>query len=737
MQTLATPHSQSGYSRRSVLIGVGAAGGLAVAWALLPRSYPPNLVAAPGETILSAWIKIGTDGHVNIVVPQIEMGQGSYTLIAQIIADELGADWRTVGIEPAPLNPIYANHLFAAEWQSGHFFDDPLQVTGGSTTVRGFEAIARQAGASARILLCKAAAQRWDVDWRACETVDGFVTRDKDRLRFGELVEEAARLSLPRDIALRTDTTNRLAGRGLIRLDIASKIDGSANYAGDVRLPDMLFAAIRQAPTGNGRLVKADKAAADRIAGVQMVVEHQHWIAAVATNWWAANQALKALRPEFSTRSVLTSDTSIAKALSQALDRSGERMAEAGDIDAVLAGARLITADYGVGLAAHAALEPMTATAAIKNGTLQLWLATQMPAVAARAAAKAIGMSEDQVSVHPMLVGGSFGRKYEVEIAAQAAILAFKVNRPVQLIWSRAEDMMHDRFRPPAAARMMARLGAAGRIDGWHAKIAAPDGYAEMRARTVAEMSPFEAQQASAKPSKFAVLGAEPPYALATYAIDHHPAQIGIATGKWRSGAHSYTAFFNESFIDELSHESKIEPFSFRMAMLGGNPRLALCLSKVVTKGGWEGGTAGSGQGIACHAMLGSFIAVLAEANIGDDQRVHVRRLICVADVGRVLNPDIARQQIEGGLLFGMSAAIGNAISVNRGIAAPLRLGGLGLPRLSQMPEMSVELIVSDKASGGIGELGVPPVAPAIANALFAGSGRRFRSLPLAPATIT
>ena len=724
-------------SRRSLLIGGGIAGGLAIAWAVWPRAFPPNLVAAPGEAILNAWIKIGTDGHVTIIVPQVEMGQGSYTLIPQIIADELGADWRTVGVEPAPLNPIYANQLFASEWQDGYFATEPLQITGGSSTLRNFGMIARQAGAAARILLCKAAAARWDADWRACETEAGFVKRGDDRLRFGELVEEAAKLSLPSDIPLRTERDGRLAGRGVNRLDIPSKIDGSANYAADIRLPDMLYAAIRQGPLGMSRLIKADKAAADKIAGVLQVVEHERWIAAVATNWWAANRALDAMKPRFETQGKLTDDRGIEAALTHAIDGDGTRIAEVGDLGAVFAGARLVTAEYDVGLAAHAAIEPLTATAAIEGERMQLWIATQIPALAARAAAAAVGMDAANVTVHPMLVGGSFGRKYEIEVAAQAAILASKVKRPVQLIWSRAEDMMHDRFRPPAKARMAARLGPSGQVDGWLCKIAAPDGLGEMRMRTTQSLSADLAQaKISERASPYAVAGATPPYSIATYAVDHHPANIGIATGKWRSGAHSYTAFFNESFVDELARQSGIEPFSFRMAMLGGNPRLALCLSKTAAKGGWQGGAPGTGQGIACHSMLGSHIALLAEAQIGDDQRIRVTRMVCVADVGKVLNPDIARQQIEGGLLFGMAAAIGNAVTIKRGVAGPKRLGKLGLPRLADMPEMSVELIVSNAEPGGIGELAVPPVAPAIANALFAGTGRRFRALPLSPIRI-
>jgi len=721
------------FSRRSVLAGAAIGGGLAIGWALWPRSYPPNLVAAEGESIFNAWLKIGDDGHVTVVVPQVEMGQGSYTVIPQMIADELGADWRTIAVEPAPLNPAYANTVFAREWHEGWWPEGDIQATGGSSTVRAFELVARRAGAAARALLCKAAARRWDADWLACDTEGGFVIRGDDRLRFGELAEEAARERLPKDIPLRTGAgMNRLTGRGMNRLDIPAKLDGSANFAGDIRLPDMVYAAIRQGPLGDSVLKSVDRKAAAGIPGILDIVESERWVAAVASNWWAANRALDALRPKFLNRDRYASDRAIDRALKAALDNEGTRIAEAGDVETALENARVSTAEYSVGLAPHAAIEPLTATASLVGGKLQLWIATQLPGLARDAAARAVGLDTDDVTVHPMLIGGSFGRKYEVDIAGQVATLAQKLKRPVQLTWSRAEDLMHEPFRPAARARMSARLGRAGQIDGWLASIAAPNAMGELRSRTLGGRSANEAREVQAgRAHLHAVEGAAPAYAIANFGIDHHPADIGVPTGPWRGRAHSYTAFFNECFIDELSRESGVEPFSFRMALLGGNPRLALCLSKVATKGGWEGGGQGTGQGLACHSMAGSHIAVLAEAQLDEAQRVRVSRLVAVADVGRVINPDLARQQIEGGLLFGMGAAVGHPIHITRGIAGPLRLRELGLPILADMPEITVELVASNDAPGGAGELGVPAVAPAIANALFAGSGRRIRSLPL------
>jgi isoquinoline 1-oxidoreductase subunit beta len=716
-------------TRRNLLIGAAAGGALVVGWSLWPRVSVPNLATAPGETLLNGFIKIGRDGHIVVVSPQVELGQGSYTLMAQVVADELGADWRTIAVEPAPINGLYTNDLLSAEWHSGWGLPDAIQGTGGSTSLRAFEPKLRDAAAAARVLLCKAAAERWDASWEACDTDEGFVILGKDRLRFGDLAAEAAEFDLPKVIP-RRDKGTRLAGRGVNRLDVPAKIDGSANYAADIRLPDMVYAAIRQGPPGDSRLTGFDAKAAAKMQGILSVIDHERWIAVAANSWWAANVALDKMRPKFTTPSGLATEAAAQKALTEALKADGEIIAEAADVDALFEGAKPLTRRYSAGFATHAALEPMAATAAIENGRLQLWIATQVPDLARHAAARAIGFEPDAVTVHAMQVGGSFGRKYEVEIAGQAALIAQKLERPVQLIWSRSEDMAQDRMRPATQAELTARIGAGGRIEAYRAKIATTDAVAEMVARIVDGKAAHEVQGAG-KANARAVEGALPPYAIPAISLSHHPADLGVPTGKLRAGANGYTCFFTESFIDELAEQARRDPFSFRIGLLTGNARLAKCLTKVAMRGEWEGGAQGTNQGIACHMMQGSFIAVLAEAKMSDTGRPEVVKLTAVADVGRVMNPDIARQQIEGGLLYGLGLATGTAVTLIDGYPEPRRLGRLGLPRLADMPEISVELIRSKDAPGGIGELAVSPVAPAIANALFAGSGTRYRSIPI------
>ncbi len=736
-------HANRGPSRRTLLIGGGAGVGLIVAWSLWPRTYMPNLTAEEGESIFGAWIKIGTDGHVTVAVPQAEMGQGVFTALPQIVADELGADWNRVGVEAAPLNPLYANPLAASilfevalgalpeDWQRGHATRSSLMLTGASTSIRQFEEPLRIAGASARIMLCKAAARRWNTDWQSCGTADGKVIHGDTRIGFGELAAEAVHEKPPSPVLLRGGEENRLTGQPLPRLDVPAKVDGSINYAGDIRLPDMVFAAVRQAPPGATRLTQYDGQAADRVRGIFTKVRTDTWIAAVANNGWAAERAVEAMNPQFAVEGEPVNSDSIDAALTTALDGAGNRVASAGDLSAVFKDARVVTGEYRVGLAVHAPLEPMTATAYYDNGRLSLWLPTQAPGLARAAAARAAGVSEDRVVVHPMMGGGSFGAKLEHAVAEQAAVLARQVERPVQLTWSRSEDLAHDRFRPAAAARMTARLDDKGAILGWLAKIAAPASGRELASRLLGGDLIASASLALGSSDPSAVAGAVPPYAIPSYAVDHHPADIGVPTGYWRSGAHSYTAFFTESFIDELAHVAGIEAHSFRMALLGDNVRLARCLTTAAQLGGWQGGVPGSGQGIACHAFRNSYIAVMAEAHIGSDKKVKVERLVAAVDCGRIVNPDLVRQQIEGGLIFGMAAALGGATGFTENMADAQRLADLGLPTLADCPDITVELIGSGSDPGGVAELAVPPVAPAIANALQASTGVRFRRLPL------
>jgi isoquinoline 1-oxidoreductase beta subunit len=734
--------SGTGISRRTLLVGGGVGVGLVLAWSLWPRSYPPNLRTAPGETAFNAFLKIARDGRVIVAVPQTELGQGVYTSLPQILADELGADWRTVSVEPAPISPLYANQLLAEEavaaslpsafqgigrWAAHQYATrSALMLTGGSTSIRAFEPRMREAGAAARALLSKAAAERWNADWEKLDTVGGFVVNGPEKISFGELAEAAAKFDLPDSLPARGGVENRLTGEALPRLDLPSKVDGSAQYASDVRLPDMVFASVRQGPLGDSRLVKVDRAAADRVPGVLAVFENPRWACAVATNWWAANRAVEAMKPVFETRGTLASSAGIDAALEAALaGDSASRFFARGDIDDAYSGGGILRANYAAGVAANAPLETLAATARVTGDRLEIWAPTQAPGLARAAAARAAGLPEAQTTLYPMIAGGGYGRKLETAAIEQAAIMAVRMKRPVQLMWSRVEETMQDSFRPPARAALSARLER-GTIAGWQARIAAPATTSEVIARLRSGAAePSDDAEASA------VAGAIPPYSIPAVAIDHLPAPLPIRTGLWRSAAQSYTAFFTESFVDELARIAKAEPLSFRIGMLGDNPRLAHCLSTAASLGGWDGGGPGSAMGIAAHSAYGSHVALLVEVKVGKDQRIGVARAVCAVDCGRVVNPEIVRQLIEGGIVYGIGGATGNPIRFSGGLPSVKNLREIGLPALRDTPEVTVEIVENDEDPGGVTELAVPVVAPAIANAVFAATGQRLRSLPL------
>lgn len=734
----AADRIRKGIDRRTLLIGGGAGVGLLLAWELWPRAYAPNVATAPGETLLGAFLKIDIAGRVTAIVPQAEMGQGIWTALPQALADELGADWRQVAVEPAPINPLYANRLIAGDYEAAQVpaflrgfgvwaaqswaTRHALMLTAGSTSIRAFEQPFREAGAFARALLCMAAGKRLGADWQACDTEAGFVLRGTDRFRFGELAAEAAACTPPSRAPLRKVGEGKISGTSMPRLDLPAKIDGTARFAGDVRLPNMLYASVRHGPLGQTRLVSQDMNAAEKVWGVAKVVRGPDWVAALANNWWAADHALDALRPRFATNGALPDSAAVSRALDIALGGEAKAFARAGKPEAILSGPGLVEATYEVPLQAHATIEPLVATARMDGDQLELWLPTQAPGLARAAVARATGVAAGRIFIYPMLVGGGFGRKLEHDAAIQAATLAIEAKRPVQLMWSRGEEMRRGRHGPPARARLAARLNAQNQIAAWRARIAAPSGTHAAVTRLVGPYGHSGAEAA-------AIEGAVPPYAIPTLSIEHAPADIGVETGVWRAAAHAYTGFFTESFVDELAAVAGQDALAFRIGMLAGSPRLARCLSRAAAAGGWSG-EAQSGEGLAIHSALGSHIGLYVEAS-NEDGRIKVARMAAAVDAGRLINPDIVRQQIESGLIWGMTAALGNGVTFTRGLPDQANFDALALPRLKDMPEILIELIPSAEAPGGVAELAVPVAAPAIANAIFSATGKRLRGLPL------
>lgn len=740
--------------RRTLLVGGGAAAGLLVAWGVWPRSYRPNLTVASNETLINAFLKIDTAGQIIVVVPQLEMGQGVTTVLPQILADELGADWRTIAVQGAPISPLYANTLLAkqflaSDWSrlAGGAGDwaleqiatrEAMMLTGGATSVRQFAQAYRDAGAAARVLLCKAAAARWDVAWESCDIVEGIVTDGQRRLKIGELAAEAAAFALPDIVPERSRERDeeRLFGQDLPRLDLPSKIDGSHNYAADIRLSDMVYASIRQGPVGTVALKSVSEAEAAKVTGFLQTVKQDRWVAATATNWWAANKALDALDPVFEVEGPPLDSAAIEQALEEAFGgQQGRRIASGGDLAASFAGARLLRSTYSVAPALHLALEPPCATARVADGRAEIWVASQAPAFCRKAVARALDLAEEAVILYPLSAGGSFDRRMDHDAAVQAALIAREVKRPVQLLWSRAEDIITDRPRPPAHARMTAKLGHGGMVEALSAKVAAPVADAETWDRIAHGTAPMDAARNAAAHADARAVSAMPSlYAIPHFTVDHYPADIRLPTGRWRGNADSYTCFFTECFMDELAQSAGIEPLSFRMQHLSRQPRLAQCLTTAAAMGGWQGGIGGSGQGLACHAMDEGYIAVMVEAGL-DSGAIRIKSAVAVADVGAQPHPDIARQQIEGGLIFGLAAAMGAAATYEGGLPTRAMLGRMGLPLLANIGDVRIELIDSESEPAGVGQIGVPALAPALAGALYTLTGKRHRSLPLVTST--
>jgi isoquinoline 1-oxidoreductase beta subunit len=741
-------------TRRGLLIGAGAGGALLAGWALVPRRYGIPLPPGKDEFAYNAWLKLGKDGVLTVAVPQLEMGQGIATLLPQIVAKEIGADWKQVAVEATPLSGAYANAALAGHWAelwmpalpgaadgllAARFAQETsFMATAEGLSLAAYEAPAREAAAAVRAMLAMAAGGRWGVSWEDCTVSGGFVANGQRRHSFGQLAEEAAGFDPPDPPPLRPRAASERAADfpagappRYPRLDLPAKAAGTTQFAGDVRLPDMLYAAIRHAPRGQGQLGSFDPAAAKDQPGYVKLVEGPDWLAAIGTDWWAAERALKTIAPRFAVKQRAETGK-IRRALDEALTFGDAAWSHA---EGATPGNFALARRYEVAPALHATLETASVTARFGEGRLELWLASQSPETARQVAAQALGIGAGQVVLYPMPAGGSFDRRLEHEHVAEAAMIARAAGKPVQLVWSRWQEHVAGLPRAPVAAVLAAQVGPTGEPFALKTRLALPAAAREFGARLFGGETAREAMLDNAgKGDVMAVAGAVPPYAIPNLLVEHVPAAIGLPVGRMRGQAHGYTAFFTESFIDELAHRARREPLSFRMALLGHDLRLAQCLQRTASLASWNGGADGSGQGIACHRVDAGHgtgrIAVVARAR-RDEQGVRVETLHAVADVGRVVNLDVARQQLEGGLVYGLGLALGAASAYADGLPLSMRLGELKLPRLATCPDIAVEFVESDAAPFAPDELAVAAVAPAVANALFSATGMRFRKLPL------
>ena len=699
--------------RRTLLIGGGAGVGLVVAFALWPRHLGTDLPLKAGEQPFGNFIKIGRDGRVTVAVPQVETGQGVWTALPQIVADELGAAWETVAVELAPLAGHYANPLAKAEG-----WPDKLTITAGSTSVRAFEMPLRQAAAIAREMLVGAAADRWNIDPSECVAADGYVINGVRTFSFGELAEEAADRGAPRSSQLRTDKHGRLLGQPLQRLDAPAKANGSLRYASDVRLPGMLFASAWLAPPG-GKLNSHSKDAANRIPGVRNVLASDKWLAVAADTWWAANQALRAADPKFSGPRTAADVRPLFEEGLAAGD--AQSWFNRGDYNKSVQGSRPLASTYYVAPSLHLGLEPLSATARFSGNHLEIWVPTQaQDAARARAQEAASGA---RITLYPMPVGEPAGRALETDAIKLAIELARETGRPVQLSLSQSASQNHDHPSGGMIAKMMALPGAGGITAAWKMRVASGGGFGA----ALAALGGGDAPDKLGRPD---LDGSAPPYAIPNVAVDAIQVPIPYEAGYMRGSPQREFTFFTESFIDELAHVAGMEPLAFRMSMLGTNPRLARCFTSVAQAAQWDGGAAGSTMGIAGCSAYGSHIALIANATIGEDQRPRVHRLVATVDCGRVVNSGLLTQQIAGGLLWALAQATMPQPEWILGMPKARALRELGHPGFERIPDITVNLIGSTASPGGVSGLGVSVLAPAIANAIYAGTGKRLRSLP-------
>jgi len=709
--------------RRTLLIGGGAGIGLVVAFALWPRSLASDLAAEPGEQTFGNFIKIAPSGRVTVAVPQTETGQGIWTALPQIAADELGAAWESVAVEPAPLAAHYANPLAEESgWLRAHRVEGDMRITAGATSVRAFAGPLREAAAVAREMLVAAAAGRWNVDESECETADGFVMNGARTLSFGELAEEAAGRTPPRRPEFRSGNRARLVGRPLQRLDAPAKSEGSLRFAGDVRLPDMLFASARLAPPGC-RLTGFARKALEGQPGVHHVSATRQWIAVAADSWWHAERALHAANPHFSG----TPSAAEARPLfEEALKGKADEWFARGDYDEIAQRRRPIAATYYAAPSQHLPLDSVTATARRAGGGVEVWAATQAPGFARAAASEAAGVPADAVRLYPMPAGSPSGSALECPAIPIAIALSRSLKRPVQVTLPDHSAQNHLPLAPGAMAQMSAVADANGIPAALAMRIATADGMGAALAR-------LGGGEAPDKLGLTALDGATPPYAIPNMRIDAVRADLPFASGYMRGSPQREFAFFTESFVDELARAAGQEPLAFRMSMLGQSPRLARCFQSAAHLAQWDGGGAGSAMGISGASALGSHIALVATASIGESQHIRVHKLVAAVDCGQVINASLAAQQVEGALIW----AIGQATAATPEFAAAMprsrSLSPVGLPRLSDTPEILVHFIASGEPPGGLNGLGAIVLAPAVANAIFAATGKRMRSLPFDP----
>ncbi len=698
-------------SRRTFLkVTAAAGGGLMLGLRLgAAEGAPPSAAFVP-----NAWISISSDESVKLVCARNEMGQGVRTSLAMLLAEELAVDPRHVAIEDAPPDPVYVNKLMGA------------QVTGGSTSIRDAWDPLRQAGATARTMLVAAAAARWKVPAAECRAQDGHVLHGARKLSYGTLAADAARQNAPQSVPLKASAFT-VIGSGLPRLDAADKTRGRTVFGIDVKQPGMLYAALAQCPVIGGRVASFDASLASKRAGVRQVVDIGEGVAVIADHYWIAHSALADVRIEWNEGAGAKLDTAaIYAALERAKDAPGSVAKSAGDAASFFAtpGARPIEATYTSQMLAHVTLEPPNCLARVSPKGVDVWVSTQFPPGAQSIAAQVAGVRPEDVRIHAQFIGGGFGRRLEVDFIGQAVAIAKAMpGTPVKLIWTREDDLTHDFCRPPSLHVLSAALGD-GKIAAFRHKLISPS--------------------ITSRWAPAAVQGGLDPFMTEglldfTYDIPHLELrtviqEVGVRVGYWRSVSNALNMFAIESFVDELAHAAGRDPVRFRLAMLSKQPRQRAVLEAAATASRFDGAR-GSGFGVASMRCYDTHIALVARVSQADG-KIRLNGLTYAVDCGIAVHPDQVIAQIQGGAVTGLINALRSKVTVKDGRIEQTNFDAFPIPRMPEVPPITVALMASGDAPGGMGEAGVPLVAPAIANAVFSLTGRRIRALPLEDAGI-
>ena len=705
--------SENALSRRSFLrAGVSAGGGL-----VLSLSLPVARAEAADAFEPDAFIRIEADGQIILTMPYVEMGQGTYTAIPMLIAEELEVDLAQVRVEHAPPDEkLYGNPLLGG-----------LQATGNSNAVRGSWQPLRQAGATARTMLVSAAAKRWNVDPASCQAQSGEVLHPATgrRATHGELAAEAARMPVPESVALKRPEDFKLIGTPAKRLDTPAKINGTAVYGIDVRPPGVRIATLAQCPVFGGRLKSVDDAAARAVKGVRQIVRLDDAVAVVADHMGAAKKGLEALAIEWDDGPHAKLDTdAIASELDQATLGPGAVAQSVGDVDKALAGAASkVEATYQLPFLAHATMEPMNCTAHVREDGCEVWVGSQTIARVQAAAAKTAGLPSDKVIVHNHLLGGGFGRRLEVDGVVRAVQIARHVDGPVKVVWTREEDIQHDMYRPYWFDRLAAGLDEAGKPVAWKHRFAG----SSVAARWA---PPWFNNGLDPDTIEGAV---DLVYALPNLHVEYVRVEPpGIPTAFWRSVGPSHNVFVTESFVDELAAAAKQDPVAYRRALLDENRRAEAVLELAAEKAGWGRNLPERvGLGVALQFVFATYMAQVAEVEVAKDGAVRLRRVVCAVDCGTVVNPDIVRAQIQSAIIFGVTAALYGAITLKDGRVEQANFDTYQILRIDEAPAVEVHIVENTEPPGGMGECGTSCVVPAVANAVFAATGKRLRRMPI------